>query len=116
MADAFRSAGFADVREERISVPIVFPTADAAIGAAFIGGSVALPTPDSTIRHARARTPSIWRRSSRTRQGEAYHAPGELPPSSDAPKQRALATQGLRMRARWCQLCRSAWSSRRTAR
>jgi SAM-dependent methyltransferase len=42
MADAFRAAGFAEVREERISVPIVFPNTDAAIGAAFIGGPVAL--------------------------------------------------------------------------
>ena len=78
MADAFRSAGFAEVREERISVPIVFPTAAAAIGAAFIGGPVALahskfdePTRESAYAEYLA---SIEMH----RQGEAYHVPGEF--------------------------------------
>ena len=78
LAGAFRSAGFADVREERISVPIVFPTADAAIGAAFIGGPVAL---------AHSRFDEATRESAYAeyltsiemyRQGEAYHVPGEF--------------------------------------
>jgi len=78
MAETFRAAGFADVREERISVPIVFPTADAAIGAAFIGGPVALA-------HSRFDDPA--RESAYAeyltsiemyRQGEAFHVPGEF--------------------------------------
>jgi ubiquinone/menaquinone biosynthesis C-methylase UbiE len=78
MAGAFRSAGFTDVREERISVPIVFPNADAAIGAAFIGGPVAL---------AHSRFDEATRESAYAeylasieahRRGEAYHLPGEF--------------------------------------
>jgi ubiquinone/menaquinone biosynthesis C-methylase UbiE len=78
MAAAFRAAGFADVREERISVPIIFPTADAAIGAAFIGGPVAL---------AHSRFDDATRQSAYAeyldsiepfRKGEAYHVPGEF--------------------------------------
>ena len=78
MADQFRAAGFDDVREERISVPIVFPTADAAVGAAFIGGPVAL---------AHSRFDSATRWSAYTeylesidayRRGDAYHVPGEF--------------------------------------
>ncbi len=42
LARTFEQAGFREVRAETISVPIVFPTADDAIGAAFIGGPVAL--------------------------------------------------------------------------
>ena len=78
LAGAFRSAGFAEVREERISVPIVFPTAEAAIGAAFIGGPVALA-------HSRfdepARTSAYAEYLASIemhRQGEAYHVPGEF--------------------------------------
>ena len=78
MADAFRSAGFAEVREERISVPIVFPTAAAAIGAAFIGGPVALahsrfddPTRESAYAEYLTSIEMY-------RQGEAYHVPGEF--------------------------------------
>jgi ubiquinone/menaquinone biosynthesis C-methylase UbiE len=78
MADAFRTAGFTDVREERIVVPIVFPTADAAIGAAFIGGPVALaharfdqPTRDSAYAEYLTSIETF-------RQGEAYHVPGEF--------------------------------------
>ena len=78
MADAFRSAGFAEVREERIAVPIVFPTAAAAIGAAFIGGPVALahskfeePTRESAYTEYLASIEMY-------RQGEAYYVPGEF--------------------------------------
>ena len=78
LADAFRDSGFTNVREERISVPIVFPTADAAIGAAFIGGPVAL---------AHSRFDDVTRQSAHAeylesiaayRQGEAYHVPEEF--------------------------------------
>jgi hypothetical protein len=66
------------VREERISVPIVFPNADAAIGAAFIGGPVALAHSrfdDATRDSAYAE----YLESIETyRQGEAYHVPGEF--------------------------------------
>lgn len=78
MAEAFRSAGFTDVREERISVPIVFPTAEAAIGAAFIGGPVALAHSrfdDATRESAYAEyLDSI----AAHRRGDAYHVPGEF--------------------------------------
>ena len=78
MADTFRSAGFSDVRQERISVPIVFPTADAAVGAAFVGGPVALA-------HSRFDEPAresayaeYLESIEQYRQGEAYHVPGEF--------------------------------------
>ena len=78
MAEAFRSAGFSDVREERISVPIVFPTADAAIGAAFIGGPVALAHSrfdDATRDGAYAE----YLESIETfRRGGEYHISGEF--------------------------------------
>ncbi len=78
LAAAFSDAGFTEVREERISVPIVFPTAEAAIGAAFVGGPVAL---------AHARFDDTTRESAHAeylasiemhRRGEAYHVPGEF--------------------------------------
>lgn len=78
LAGAFSEAGFTDVREERISVPIVFPSAEAAIGAAFVGGPVAL---------AYARFDDPTRESAHAeylesievhRRGEAYHVPGEF--------------------------------------
>jgi SAM-dependent methyltransferase len=78
MADTFREAGFTDVRDTRVSVPIVFPNAEAAIGAAFVGGPVAL---------AHARFDESTRESAHAeylasidahRQGEAYHLPGEF--------------------------------------
>jgi ubiquinone/menaquinone biosynthesis C-methylase UbiE len=78
MADAFRSAGFTDVRDERISVPIVFPTADAAVGAAFVGGPVALAHSrfdDATRQSAYA---EYLESIEVFRQGEAYHVPGEF--------------------------------------
>ena len=78
LADTFREAGFTNVREERISVPIVFPTADAAIGAAFIGGPVALAHSrfdDATRESAHA---EYLASIEAHRQGEAYHVPGEF--------------------------------------
>lgn len=78
MADAFRSAGFADVREERISVPIVFPSEDVAIGAAFVGGPVALAHSrfdDATRAGAYA---EFLTSIQGYRQGDAYHVPGEF--------------------------------------
>lgn len=78
MAESFRAAGFREVREERIAVPIVFPTADAAVGAAFVGGPVALAhsrfdeaTRDSAYAEYLA---SIEMH----RRGDAYHVPGEF--------------------------------------
>jgi ubiquinone/menaquinone biosynthesis C-methylase UbiE len=78
MAGEFRAAGFADVREERISVPIVFPTADAAIGAAFVGGPVALAHSrfdDATRDSAYA---EYLESIEPFRKGDAYHVPGEF--------------------------------------
>jgi ubiquinone/menaquinone biosynthesis C-methylase UbiE len=78
MADAFRSAGFSHVREERISVPIIFPTGEAAIGAAFVGGPVALAHSrfdDATRESAYA---EYLASIAMHRQGDAYHVPGEF--------------------------------------
>ena len=78
MAESFRSAGFSNVREERISVPIIFPTADAAIGAAFIGGPVALAHSrfdDETRDGAYA---EYLESIDAFKQGDAYHVPGEF--------------------------------------
>lgn len=78
MANAFRDAGFTDVREARISVPIIFPTADAAIGAAFIGGPVALAhsrLDDATRDSAYA---EYLASIEMHRRGDAYHVPGEF--------------------------------------
>lgn len=78
MSGEFLAAGFSDVREQRISVPIVFPTADAAIGAAFIGGPVALAHShfdDSTRESAYA---EYLESIEPYRHGDAYHVPGEF--------------------------------------
>lgn len=78
MANDFREAGFTDVREERISVPIVFPSADAALGAAFVGGPVALAYSrfdDATRESAHA---DYLASIEAYRQGGAYHVPGEF--------------------------------------
>jgi ubiquinone/menaquinone biosynthesis C-methylase UbiE len=78
MAGEFRAAGFTDVREARISVPIVFPTADAAIGAAFIGGPVALAHSrfdDATRESAYA---EYLESIEPFRKGDAYYVPGEF--------------------------------------
>jgi ubiquinone/menaquinone biosynthesis C-methylase UbiE len=78
MAGEFRAAGFSNVREERISVPIVFPTADAAIGAAFVGGPVALAHSrfdDATRESAYA---EYLESIEPFRKGDAYHVPGEF--------------------------------------
>jgi len=78
IAADFRSAGFGEVHDQRISVPIVFPSAEAAIGAAFIGGPVAL---------AHSRFDDVTRESAYAeyldsiepfRKGAAYHVPGEF--------------------------------------
>ena len=78
MAEAFRQAGFTNVREERISVPIVFPTADAAVGAAFVGGPVAL----AHSRFDEATRDSAYAEYLESieahRRGDAYHVPGEF--------------------------------------
>jgi len=78
MAQSFRDAGFTDVREERISVPIVFPTAEAAIGAAFVGGPVALAYSrfdDPTREGAHA---EYLESIDPYRRGDSYHVPGEF--------------------------------------
>ncbi len=78
LAEAFRSAGFTDVREERISVAAVFATADAAIGAAFLGGPVALAHSrfdDATRESAYA---EYLQSIEKHRRGDAYHVPGEF--------------------------------------
>jgi ubiquinone/menaquinone biosynthesis C-methylase UbiE len=72
MADAFRAAGFTEVRQERISVPIVFPTADAAIGAVALAHSrFDDPTRESAYAEYLASIEPY-------RHGEAYHVPGEF--------------------------------------
>ena len=78
MAEAFRSVGFTDVREERISVPIVFPTADAAIGAAFVGGPVALAHSRFDDPMRESAYAEYLESIERYRRGEAYHVPGEF--------------------------------------
>jgi len=78
MRSEFLAAGFTDVHEEHISVPIIFPTADAAIGAAFIGGPVALAHSrfdDDTRASAYA---EYLESIERHRQGDAYHVPSEF--------------------------------------
>lgn len=78
MAQTFLAAGFHDVREERIAVPIIFPTADAAVGAAFVGGPVALAHSrfdDATRDSAYA---EYLESIEMHRHGDAYHVPGEF--------------------------------------
>lgn len=78
MAQEFQSAGFSDLHEQRISVPIVFPTAEAAIGAAFIGGPVALAHSrfdDETRDSAYA---EYLESIEGHRRGDAYYVPGEF--------------------------------------
>ena len=78
MAESFHAAGFSDVREERISVPIVFPTADAAIGAAFIGGPVALAHSRFDDASRDSAYAEYLASIEMHRRGEAYHVPGEF--------------------------------------
>ena len=78
MADSFRSAGFTDVREERLSVPIVFPTAEAAIGAAFIGGPVALAHSRFDEATRDGAYAEYLESIEMHRHGDAYHVPGEF--------------------------------------
>src|SRR5262245_4280905 len=78
MAESFRSAGFSDVREERVSVPIVFPTADAAIGAAFIGGPVALAHSRFDDASRDSAYAEYLESIAMHRRGDAYHVPGEF--------------------------------------
>jgi SAM-dependent methyltransferase len=78
MSDAFTAAGFREVRAERIQTTLVFPTADAAIGAAFIGGPVALAYSrfDETTRedaHA-----EYLASIDQYRRADGYHLPGEF--------------------------------------
>jgi SAM-dependent methyltransferase len=78
MAESFKVAGFEDVRLERISVPIVFPTAEAAIGAAFIGGPVALAYSRFSEEDRAGAHAEYLASIEAHRAGEAYHVPGEF--------------------------------------
>ena len=78
MANAFREAGFTDVREARISVPIVFPTAEAAIGAAFVGGPVALAHSRFDDATRESAYDEYLQSIEMHRRGDAYHVPGEF--------------------------------------
>lgn len=78
MAQAFRDAGFSGVREERIAVPIVFPSAEAAIGAAFIGGPVALAHSHFDAASRESAYAEYLASIDAFKQGEAYHVPGEF--------------------------------------
>jgi len=78
LAQTLAAAGFGDVRTERISTKLRYPSGDDAIGAAFAGGPVALAYSrfdEATRRAAHAEyAASIepWR------DGEGYEIPGEF--------------------------------------
>jgi ubiquinone/menaquinone biosynthesis C-methylase UbiE len=78
LAAGFGAAGFRDVRLERISVPIVFPTADAAVGAAFIGGPVALAYSRFSDDERTSAHVEYLASIEAYRVGDAYHVPGEF--------------------------------------
>lgn len=78
LASAFERAGFGEVRSERLSHLLEYPTAEEAIGAAFVGGPVALAYSrfDDTMRdeaHA-----EYLASIAPYRHGEEYRVPGEF--------------------------------------
>lgn len=78
LARAFSEAGFGDVRFERISVELVYASADEALSAAFEGGPVALAYSrfdDSTRVTVRA---EYLQSIEGYRDGAGYHIPGEF--------------------------------------
>ncbi|MHC4959570.1 MAG: class I SAM-dependent methyltransferase [Planctomycetota bacterium] len=76
LATTFRAAGFADVRVERIETLLHYQSADAALGAAFAGGPVALAYSkfdEATRESAHA---EYLESIARYRVGTAYEIPG----------------------------------------
>ena len=74
----FEEAGFRNVRTERISVELNYPTAADAIGAAFVGGPVAMAAArfdDDTRNEAYE---EYLESIEAFREGEAYRIPGEF--------------------------------------
>jgi ubiquinone/menaquinone biosynthesis C-methylase UbiE len=78
LARTFEDAGFTHVRAETIAVPIVFPTADDAIGAAFVGGPVALAYSRFSEQERAAAHEEYLASIETHRQGDAYHVPGQF--------------------------------------
>ena len=75
---AFEHAGFTNVRTERISVPLVYPTAHDAIGAAFAGGPVALAYSRFDEAERDSAHAEYLESIAAHRRGEGYHVPGEF--------------------------------------
>lgn len=78
LADTFVQAGFREVRTESISVPIVFPTAEDAIGAAFVGGPVALAYSHFSEDARESAHAEYLASIEAHRMGDAYHVPGQF--------------------------------------
>ena len=78
LTDPLAVAGFADVVETRLSVELRYPDADSALGAAFVGGPVALAVSrfsSDTLAEAHAEyLDSIARYA----DGDGYRLPGEF--------------------------------------
>ena len=78
LARACAAAGFAAIAETRIAAPLVYPDAEAACRAAFVGGPVALawsrfaPAVRERVRQRYVQAIARWR------CGEGYRLPGEF--------------------------------------
>lgn len=78
LAHGFTQAGFADIRAERLEVMLVYASADAALGAAFRGGPVALAYNRFDGATKQAVHTEYLDSIAAYRSGEGYEIPGEF--------------------------------------
>ncbi len=78
LAHSFAEAGFSDVRTERLAVTLVYGSADAALGAAFRGGPVALAYNRFDDATKQAVHSEYLGSIAAFQTGEGYEIPGEF--------------------------------------
>ncbi len=78
LSTAFEMAGFTDVTADRISTVLEYETADDAIGAAFIGGPVALAHSRFDAETREAAHADYLGSIEPYRNGDGYRIPGEF--------------------------------------
>ncbi len=78
LAHSFEQAGFSDIRAERLDVTLVYDSADAALGAAFRGGPVALAYNRFDDATKTAVHSEYLDSIAAYRNGEGYRIPGEF--------------------------------------
>ncbi len=78
LAQEFARAGFSSVRASRLEASVTFPSADDAIGAAFLGGPVALAYSRFDEADRAGAHQEYLDSIAAYRDGNAYHVPGEF--------------------------------------